>query len=233
MSEIPERLRWALDEHAGISIREFQRRMDGRGVRGSSYASVHGYLNGESAPSVDFLREAAEVLGVRDAWLVLGRGEPTAREGARPGPDRRGDPGPAARLRARILERHPMLSTLRKGDRDLFFEVLTRYALTAPDVEGSGEGEAEILGLAGDLAFLLELPAGSGAWGFRAPEEDRERFHHFAVAMLHALSLLMEGRGEGSPAERARTSRIRRLRERAAELEGEEGPPPGLGPGSG
>lgn len=227
MSEVPDRLRWAVEEHAGISIREFQRRMDERDVRGSSYATVHGYLHGESAPSVEFLREAADVLGVRDEWLVLGRGPRSGRDRGRSGPGGGGDAGPAARLRARIRKQIPSLSRLRKGERDLFFEVLTRYALTAPDIEGEGAGEAEeeIAGLAADLVFLLELPAGPDAWGFRAPAVHRERFHHYVVAMLHALSLLMEGRGEGAPTSEARSSRVRRLRKRAAEVPTDEGGP--------
>src|SRR5690554_2618881 len=73
-----ERLRKAL-ALAGIGVREFQRRMEARGVKGSSYANLHRYLSGEE-PSLDFIRHAADVLGVRAAWLALDDGAPTVEE---------------------------------------------------------------------------------------------------------------------------------------------------------
>jgi transcriptional regulator with XRE-family HTH domain len=238
MPEIHERLRWAVEQHAGLSIREFHRRMDERGVRGSSYASVHGYLRGKADPSVVFLQEAADVLGVREPWLVLGSGAPTRREGElAPGPSRP-ETGREARLRERILSRYPELAGLPQAERDLFFEALTRYVLTAPDAAELAigrDGSGRILELAGDLLFLLKLPLGPRAWGFRDPEADREAFHHYLTAMLHALELWMEGRGEGRPASRSPASRIRWIRERVEEAEGEAGTPeppslPGAGP---
>lgn len=47
--------------------------------RGTSYASVHAYVNGKGPePPLSFLRPAAEVLGVRLAWLAAGDEPPTA-----------------------------------------------------------------------------------------------------------------------------------------------------------
>jgi hypothetical protein len=40
------------------------------------------YLNGDTEPTVLFLREAAGVLGVREAWLTCGEGLPTEEENA-------------------------------------------------------------------------------------------------------------------------------------------------------
>ena len=47
------------------------------GIRGSSYASVHGYLNGRAEPPLEFLLATAEALAVSPAWLIREEGQPT------------------------------------------------------------------------------------------------------------------------------------------------------------
>lgn len=63
--------------------KELEARNDGRRkedrIKGISAPSIHAYLKG-SPPSVEFLQEAAEVLGVRPAWLVFGEGLATEAE---------------------------------------------------------------------------------------------------------------------------------------------------------
>lgn len=71
-----ERLRVAIKVEAGLSIREFHKRMDGR-APGSSYPNIHRYLSDGAEPTLEFLRAAAEVLGVRYQWLAVGQGAPT------------------------------------------------------------------------------------------------------------------------------------------------------------
>lgn len=90
---LAERLRWAIDRqpHAGRQrgLRLFQRRMadradgarkHGRAVVGTHLSTVQTYLNGTATPGVEFLNEAAIVLGVRPAWLFAGEGHPTDEE---------------------------------------------------------------------------------------------------------------------------------------------------------
>ncbi|MGI8497589.1 MAG: hypothetical protein ACR2OG_08430 [Gemmatimonadaceae bacterium] len=65
-------------QRAGVSKREFQKRVAATRTRGTSYGSVFSYLAGTHAPPLEFLRVAAKVLGVREGWLVSGEGEPDA-----------------------------------------------------------------------------------------------------------------------------------------------------------
>ena len=74
LDTISERLRWAI-QRSGRSVRSVQQELARRGVRGSSYASVHGYLRDPAAiPPMEFIEAAADVLGVRRAWLAFGEG---------------------------------------------------------------------------------------------------------------------------------------------------------------
>ncbi len=79
---VDDRLRSAL-ELRGRSIRGFQHEMHERGVPGSAYASVYAYVHGRTTPPLDFLEAAADVLGVRRAWLLAGEGAPTEAQGER------------------------------------------------------------------------------------------------------------------------------------------------------
>jgi transcriptional regulator with XRE-family HTH domain len=63
-------------------------------VRGSSYASVHGYMNGRADPPLEFLLAAAEALDVNPAWLVQAVGQPTRTHAA--GDEATADSGEAA-----------------------------------------------------------------------------------------------------------------------------------------
>ena len=77
-----ERLRHAVTE-GGLSVRAFHRAMDGeRGVYGSSYPNVHRYLADKADPSLEFLRQASDLLSVRYEWLAVGHGQPTEAEQA-------------------------------------------------------------------------------------------------------------------------------------------------------
>jgi len=68
---VAERLRDAL---GGRSIRWLSQELGGRGLRGSSYDSVHGYVTGKRSPPVEVLEAAADALGVAFTWLATGAG---------------------------------------------------------------------------------------------------------------------------------------------------------------
>lgn len=69
-------------ELRGRSMRSLHLELHQGGVRGSSYASVHGYLNGRARPPLEFLLAAAEALDVSPAWLVGASGQPTTTHAA-------------------------------------------------------------------------------------------------------------------------------------------------------
>lgn len=80
------RLREAIDrqpwEGRQRGLRLFQRRMDehGQGVGGTSLSAIQDYLADRTEPSPSFLRLAAQLTGVRFAWLANGEGMPTEEE---------------------------------------------------------------------------------------------------------------------------------------------------------
>lgn len=77
-----ERLRYAVEQN-GLSVRAFHREMDDkRGVYGSSYPNIHRYLADKADPSLEFLKQAADLLSVRYQWLAVGQGKPTEAEQA-------------------------------------------------------------------------------------------------------------------------------------------------------
>lgn len=76
------------------SIRSLHLELHADQVRGSSYASVHGYVSGRADPPLEFLLAAADALDVNPAWLVQGVGQPTRMEAA--GGEATADAGEAA-----------------------------------------------------------------------------------------------------------------------------------------
>lgn len=91
---LADRLRWAIERQPRQGrqrgLRLFQRRMEERAkeilraggppLTGTHLSTIQGYVNGTAEPSRQFLVEAARVLGVREAWLILGEGAPTEEE---------------------------------------------------------------------------------------------------------------------------------------------------------
>ena len=76
-SAIGRRLKRALDNlektQNWLSVR-----LRDHGIRGSGYASVRTYVRGEVRPGLEFIRAAADALGVREAWLERGEGDMTS-----------------------------------------------------------------------------------------------------------------------------------------------------------
>jgi transcriptional regulator with XRE-family HTH domain len=62
-------------------IRSLERKLKERTppVPGSSRTMIHQYIAGKVEPSLAFVSAAAEILGVREAWLAFGEGEPQAK----------------------------------------------------------------------------------------------------------------------------------------------------------
>lgn len=82
MDTIGKRLRWAIERHPEASIRRFQQSLARAGIDGSSPPAINRYLKDVTAPSVDWIVAAAELLQVRWEWLAVGSGLPTAVEQA-------------------------------------------------------------------------------------------------------------------------------------------------------
>ena len=80
-SDVSGRLKAVIPENG---IRAFHRDMTKKKVPGSSYAMIHRYLSGKKVPSLEFLEGAADILGVRPAWLICGDGERTEAAPAAP-----------------------------------------------------------------------------------------------------------------------------------------------------
>ena len=73
-TRVGDRMSTAL-QRRGWDARRFHGEMRPRlngGKSGSAYNTILAYLNNQSEPSLEFLRQAADVLGVRQEWLIVG-----------------------------------------------------------------------------------------------------------------------------------------------------------------
>ena len=146
-STLHGRLRWAIDrqprEGRRRGLRLFQRRMESRAkelteeddvqLEGVALSSIQTYLRGEVVPPLTFLQEAAGVLVVREAWLILHDGEPTEdEERARQGPEEEGMPPGMLEamnnLREGLVEEFPHFWKLPDSSRTLVWRLVTRAA---------------------------------------------------------------------------------------------------------
>lgn len=191
-----------------MSLREFRARInaelpeEGRLSLGTlSNYEREGEGSPRAGPRTDFVAALKGAFpGLRLEWLILGDGAPTtveARLAAPEGLEARAGArdGEGAAFAARVLERYPDLELLSPEASAAFMAALTRLAMGEPDM---ALDERRLLELAGDLRWLLLLPV--GAWGFRHAPPYRA-FSDYALALLHALSLLMPESGEGDPIE--------------------------------
>ena len=212
---VAERLRWAVEQHRSLSIRKFQAAMKQEGIDGSSYATVHSYLRGETEPSLEFLKTAASILGVGEPWLVLGEGQPTAVERLLADHETVEHEGQEVRIPS-----WPSLLDLPELVRSEFRRTLTLLYDSAPDTPDpdSDAGEAALGKLALDVQFLLLAPLRS--WGFQRTAQRIGRLksrevEEYAVAMLHALRLAIPTAGNGDPLSAHAESLLPALVERA------------------
>ena len=212
---IGARLREAL-EMGDRSIRSLQLELQDRKASISSYGAVYDYVKGRKAQPLTFLNDAAAVLGVRREWLVLCSGRSTPQAEALERAVRRGETRFDSSLRELIRHAEPELRQFRAPTQELFAQVLTRYVLSASngrDAIESEEGRKEIVELASDLFFIIQLPINSSSWGFERvglPGKERDLY---AVSVLAALDMLIPGPAQGRSMAAARESLIRKLRE--------------------
>jgi hypothetical protein len=191
---LPERLRWAIEQLPRDGkmrgLRHFVRLMEeraaaladeGRPLAGASLTTVQGYVGGKVEPSMAFVAEAADVLGVRAAWLAFGDGPPTGQVGTAPLEYPAGD----AMLDAAAERRG-----LSPATRVLLGEVCRKFVAAAP--EPLPHGHDTLFGVT--LLELVDLPR--ELWGLRH-DLSMEELNHFAVALLHAIALVTPGPGRG------------------------------------
>jgi hypothetical protein len=175
------RLKQVLDER-GISVRLFTGRM--KGIRGAHYSSVWSYLLGRVEPPEEFLEAAARELDLRPDYLLRGElPKYIAQERVRgPGDPRVDD----------ALQR----SGWSDATRALFHEAWGRQVAAVPRDEVITD--ALLLEMGMDLLGLVELP--QKLWGFAHDLKEPAR-NDAAVALLHALMLLMPAAGAGDRVE--------------------------------
>ncbi len=228
MDTVQKRLKYFREEVHGLSLREFRGRVNEQlpGDAGLSLGTLSNYErapNGKARPGprADFMAALKRAFPeVRLDWLILGEGQPTEVAQRLASPDglearaEGGDLGPGdadgegSRFAARVLERYPDLELLSPEASALFMAGLTRLAMGEPEMSFD---EAQLLELAGDLRWLVLCPL--GAWGFQHDPPYRA-FSDYAIAMLHALAILMPDTGLGDQIEAYPGSvgpRLRRL----------------------
>lgn len=188
------------------SFNALSEKLKERQVRGASRPTVRSYLRGDTEPSGEWLLAAAEILNVRYEWLKTGEGEP-----------RETDEKLVSErdlFRKELLKICPGLHLLSRTATELFLAVLVKeYALAAPDSGRIIEERELLYELAKDLEWLVLLPFHYGAWGFIPPTDGR-RVSEYAVAVLHALTLVMPDTHEGQELDRHAGSLLPRLRQR-------------------
>jgi transcriptional regulator with XRE-family HTH domain len=175
--------------------------MQGREVGGTSYPAVHRYLKGEVTPSIEFLTAAAQLLGVREAWLMTGQGQSTEEEDRAGGADELRSAENA--LWGEFASRIPGYGLLTSFEHSLFFSAVERLLWTRSDADEAdvAHSQEEYLAAAELLWDMLWV---DDWWGMRGPLElfdpwNPERLQDYCAAMLHALMLGMKRTGEGEP----------------------------------
>ena len=169
----------------GRSVRDLQVTLEKKGVRGSAYSTVWKYMENHVEPAAEFVRAAADELGLREEYLLKGQypksvveGRVTKQENLRPG----------SPLIDEVLDNLGWS----EGPRALFHEAWRRYAAGA---QGKRQLlDAQLIQLGATLLMLVEVP--KKIWGFQHTMSGRQR-DDYAVAMLHALMLAMPDAGHG------------------------------------
>lgn len=181
---IGKRLRMTL-EQCEMSVREFQRQMEERSVRGSSYPTIHRYLTDKSEPSMAFLKSAAELLGVREIWLAQGHGEPTETAEAM---NVSAGPSPDAEEIFQTIGLLPEIKSLPNYLRGGFYDAWYRR-VGAIDGHRGQKGKKDQMPDP-EIARVLgrEILMPFEAMGIE-PDPDSPRFRDYVSAMLVALNL--------------------------------------------
>lgn len=196
---LASRLRHAVE--ARMSINKFQEAMEKRGIRkgGTSYPQIHRYLNRNPAnakePSVDFLMNAADLLGVRVEWLVSGAGFETEEEQERAEEVKRVQrdflQGSDLNLWEKAVKAVPELSELNASAQMSFADSWRRYVdyrirIEGPEAEAWTTMEGMDARWADTLADFLVSPFQQVG---RDPIVESDEFTDYAILMLQALNL--------------------------------------------
>jgi transcriptional regulator with XRE-family HTH domain len=184
------------------SIRGFQKTIAETGIRGASYQMIHWYLSGTKTPSLEFLREAARLLGVKEEWLITGAGPMSPAEEAFLGTpqDRFGRSGD------QFVIAEAMNLGMPPAVEGLFRETVAQYAATFGDIDELGK--EEVHELAQDIWWLCNLPRSLNGFRSGMPYSD---LSHYLQAMLLGIRLaLLPPNKEHSPV--SEDSLIRKLR---------------------
>jgi len=146
------------------------------GKAGASYRALLTYLSGQSEPTLEWLRLAAEVLDVRLGWLLLG--EKPVRPGAVP---------------AGVVRTHaPVVQHLTGEQGERLMELLVgRLADAQP--AGTDPATAEDLGLFADALFRNVF----FTWGAVTGGGEKADFERFFFAWVAAMLAAVPRPGEG------------------------------------
>jgi transcriptional regulator with XRE-family HTH domain len=185
---IGTRLREAI-EMREWSIRKFQRVMQaehGDRVQGTSYPAIHRYLADETAPSLEFLKVAADLLQVSAGWLITGEGVPYRTHEIQA-------------LGDRMLERrYPNAKYLPPQVRSLLIELSARFMIAwivsppearedaGPETKGRAGGYREDWNNFFDATWNLIMLPSADFYGIGHVSDHRIR-QNYAAAVLAAL----------------------------------------------
>lgn len=185
LEALSARLRAALGNR---SITWLQEQLQVAGVEGSRYSNVQRYVagNGKSPPSPTWLRAAANVLGVRPAWLAFEDGHKFER---------------VEQLRAGAVAKgeafgREILAALRKGlERDLPLDSLDPAWRFMGDYVTKVDRAARIgPNVAQEVGEAIVSPIKT--LGFGPADFGQESYGHYVAAVAESLRFLIAGMGD-------------------------------------
>jgi hypothetical protein len=187
----------------------FVRQLEGSGVKGASYSSLRGYLDGSRSPSLEILEASAPILGVRTAWLVLGEGQPTEIQES---VEKAGEDPDAIQTddAVNLMDVVPELANLTDEARSLFVGVLARFADLLP--EEDLESRADRAKLPQLLWDVVAYPSNKLLEGGPAGLLSIWQYSNHVIGVLHAILLLMPPVTAATETSRPKASRPARRR---------------------
>ncbi len=188
LETVGERLEASLRQHGrdGMTRKALINAL--KGVEGASYPALRSYINGETEPSLTFLRQTAAILGVREAWLVTGEGPPGELDlhSEAGWVEDTGDPFPewVNELEAALNTAGWELPWITHEMKGMFAQTVSELVESSPDYPHVELGLYS--SVAKDLAWLVSLPLRS--WGFQPPSAGKW-LRSVVVLQLGALQL--------------------------------------------
>ena len=173
MEQLGDRLRLAVDE-AFKTHKKFIAAIGSGGLRGTSMQAVYDYFKNDREPSLEFIRAAADLLSVREAWLAFGQ------EPMRDSYD--GD------ITKRVEDEVAELVADSAAVTGHFHAVLNRWVSGLVSA-GQEVPPTEILGRAKELRDMVRNP-----WeelSHRGIGSSGADWYNYRIAMLHALMLAL------------------------------------------